>query len=64
MGAAITHTTTEPALPPELLPQVQQAYSDTFDNVMYLATASASAAFLVAMCMGWVRMKTATPAAK
>ncbi|KUI52984.1 Putative HC-toxin efflux carrier TOXA [Cytospora mali] len=52
------------AVPRELLPQVEHAYSDTFDRVMYLATGSASAAFLVAMCMGWVRMKAATPAAK
>ncbi|KAJ4422352.1 hypothetical protein N0V82_003006 [Gnomoniopsis sp. IMI 355080] len=51
-------------VPPELLPQVQRAYSDTFDRVMYLATGSASAAFVFAMCMGWVRMKGTTPGAK
>ncbi|KAJ9130825.1 Major facilitator superfamily domain, general substrate transporter [Pleurostoma richardsiae] len=51
-------------VPPELLPQVEHAYSDTFDRVMYLATASAAAAFLVALCMGWVRMKVATPVPK
>lgn len=52
------------AVSPDLLPQVQKAYSDTFDHVMYLAAGSASAAFVFAMCMGWVRMKGSTPSAK
>ncbi|KAJ8119752.1 hypothetical protein ONZ43_g3367 [Nemania bipapillata] len=61
-GAAATNI--KAAVPPELLPQVQSAYSATFDNVMYLATGSAAAAFLVALCMRWVRMKGTTPAVK
>lgn len=51
------------AVPPDLLPQVRRAYSDTFDRVMYLATGSACAAFVVAACMGWVRLKGAPSAA-
>ncbi|KAH8163366.1 hypothetical protein CIB48_g4886 [Xylaria polymorpha] len=61
-GAAATQL--KATVPPELLPQVKSAYSDTFDTVMYLATGSASAAFLVALCMRWVRIKGAIPAAK
>lgn len=47
-------------VPPAFLPQVERAYSDTFNRVMYLATGSSSAAFIVAMCMGWKRMQAAT----
>lgn len=61
-GAAASNL--KDAVPPELLPQVKRAYSDTFDNVMYLATGSACAAFAVAACMGWVRIKGAAPAGK
>lgn len=46
---------------PDMLPQVQRAYSDTFNRVMYLATGSASAAFIVAACMGWGRIRGAPP---
>lgn len=44
------------AAPAELRPAVRSAYSDTFDSVTYLATASASATFLAALAMNWVRI--------
>ncbi|KAK0723559.1 major facilitator superfamily domain-containing protein, partial [Lasiosphaeria miniovina] len=44
------------AVPEALLEPVKQAYSDTFNHVLYLATGSASAAFVTALCMGWVRL--------
>lgn len=52
------------AVPSELLPQIEHAYSDTFDRVMYLAAGSAAAAFTVALFMGWVRMKGTKAAEK
>ncbi|KAI0015270.1 efflux pump [Xylariomycetidae sp. FL0641] len=48
------------AVPPELLPSVRLAYSDTFDQVMYLGTGAAVAAFLFATGMGWNRISDKT----
>lgn len=44
------------AVPPELLAAVRLAFSETFDHVMYLAAGAASATFLFAWGMGWVRI--------
>ncbi|KAK0624576.1 major facilitator superfamily domain-containing protein [Bombardia bombarda] len=46
------------AVPAELLPAVKLAYSNTFDQVMYLGTGAAGGAFLVAWGMAWVRINT------
>ncbi|KAI0481334.1 hypothetical protein GGR56DRAFT_689032 [Xylariaceae sp. FL0804] len=43
------------SVPPKLLPSVKLAYSDSFDEVMYLATGAAAASLLFATGMGWVR---------
>lgn len=46
------------AVPADVLPDVRMAYSDTFNNVMYLGTGAACGAFLFATGMGWVRIKS------
>lgn len=46
------------AVPERLLHAVRLAYSDTFDQVMYLATGAACGAFLFSFGMGWVRINT------
>lgn len=44
------------SVPSALLPAVRLAYSDTFDNVMYLATGFACVTFLSATAMRWVQI--------
>lgn len=53
-GAAATDL--KAAVPADLLSSVRLAYSDTFDEVMYLGTGAACAAFVFATGMGWVRI--------
>lgn len=58
VAAGASATNIKDSLPADLLPAIRLAYSKTFDNVMYLGTGAAVAAFMFATGMGWVRIRT------